>query len=92
MRGIWNEEKKTFEMVQPTKQPWWPARFADLVDRRRSDGTYEPREKQMISIEPPRIAPQMLPRLGDMTRQTQRRLFREACKLAGVDYRDAKKA
>lgn len=41
---------------------------------------------------PKRVMPDMLPRPEDMTRQTHRRLFREACKLAGVSYRDALRA
>jgi len=71
--------------------PWWESRFADLVERRQPDGTYSKRERRMVTIEPPRIAPQILPRPSDMTRQAHRRLFREACRLSGVDYRDAKK-
>lgn len=36
-------------------------------------------------------SPEMLPRPEGMTRQAHRRLFREACKIAGVDHRTAKK-
>jgi hypothetical protein len=49
-----------------------------------------PRPMKHPKAPPGTPAPQMLPRPEGMSRQVHRRLFREACKIAGVDYRDAK--
>lgn len=70
---------------------WWRDRFANLVERRLPDGTYKPRDVPPKAIAARRDTPEMLPRPKGMTRQTQRRLFREACKFAGVDWRAVKK-
>ncbi len=69
---------------------WWRTRFADLADRKNNDGTVTPRKKAPKTAALVRPAPKMLERPPGMTRQQQRRLFREACKIAGVDWRKAK--
>ncbi|MGN6106821.1 MAG: hypothetical protein ACTHU0_17060 [Kofleriaceae bacterium] len=66
---------------------WWRTRFADLVDRRASGRVRMRRPRADRPRVPP---PEMLPRLEGMSRQVHRRLFREACAIAGVDYRDAR--
>ena len=64
---------------------WWRMRFADLVERKRPDGTYVPRGKPVVpAFMPQHSKAPMLPRPPGMTRQMHRRLYREACKLAGV--------
>lgn len=70
------------------RPPWWPSRFADLVERRRAGA---PRIHPPKETRAPVAAPECLPRPEGMTRQAHRRLFREACALAGVDFRAARK-
>lgn len=66
----------------------WKSRLADLVERRLPDGTYEAKPKPVLATIPARSPrPQMLPRPPGMSRQVQRRLYREACKSAGVSWR-----
>jgi hypothetical protein len=56
---------------------WWWRRYADLIDRKNGDGTYKPFEGW---------TPAPVERPPGMTRQAQRRLYREACKVEGVSF------
>lgn len=69
---------------------WWRAKFADLADRKNDDGTIAPRNRIPTGTPLATPEPEMLERPEGMTRQQHRRLFREACKLAGVAWRKAK--
>jgi hypothetical protein len=70
---------------------WWRSRFADLVERKNEDGTFAPRRRPARTystakrpIGPP---PAMIKRPDDLSRQSQRRLYREVSKQFGHDYR-----
>lgn len=66
---------------------WWRSRFADLVDRKNTDGTVTPRAKAVLpTITPSKPEPERLPRPEGMTRQMHRRLYRVACVVGGVPY------
>lgn len=92
---------------------WWWRRKADLIDRKREDGTYKPFDYNAnrfslthrnilkyggsgpIEVKQPYVikpvgdigVPPMMDRPVGMTRQTQRRLYRESCKVAGVPWK-----
>lgn len=75
---------------------WWAMRYADLVERRivtdrehgHSDVTYTPAEKPTRAPSRSYPRPVMTERPAGMSRQVQRKLYRMACKIAGVPWRD----
>lgn len=82
------------------RDPWWPSRFVDLVER-RSDGDTKRVHGRDVAVPSPRVKPEAKPapkrcaipdrteilrRPPGMTRQTARRLYRKACKRAGVPF------
>ncbi len=76
-----------------THVPWWPARYADLIERRR---TGEVRARRDVEPFPALPESERLPRPEGMTRQTHRRLCRETAKLArlvhGAQHRARQRA
>jgi hypothetical protein len=70
------------------KTRWWDEQFADLVERRQPDGTYDPKPKAATRPAPgARTRPEMVAREPGMTRQVQRALYRALCKSLGVPWR-----
>jgi hypothetical protein len=75
---------------------WWRAQLADMVERRstitkkygHSEVTYKPRDRKVApTIRPRGVVPERLPRPDGITRQMHRRVYRQACKAAGVPWR-----
>jgi hypothetical protein len=79
-----------YTMTGPT---WWDSRYADLVERRvvtdrewgHSTITYTPRATRLKPDPAPTgVAAPMTERPVGMTRQVQRKLYRQACRIAGL--------
>lgn len=70
---------------------WWREQLADLVERRNDDGTYtdKPPSNRPKPVDRSKFVATMQPRPEGMTRQVQRKLFRDSCKAAGVSWRKA---
>jgi hypothetical protein len=74
--------------VHGTGDTWWGEKLADLVDRRKPDGTYEPVKRAAPKLVRTPTKPPMAARPPGMTRQVQRSIYRRMCKDAGVPWRE----